>query len=624
MSRRPRGQSASAPALYLACVTMLAAGCDDAPPDADAGAPTDAFVPCTYEPPSPLPDAPPEPERYTPRWVFEPWISKDISDRADTLDFVQGFRDRDIPVGVVVIDSPWDVHYTTFTPNPSRYPEFAEMVAQLHADDVRVVMWTTAFVNRTGFDAEIGGDIYRGPAPNYGEGQACGFFVQGGQTYTWWKGTGASVDFFDGAARAWWHAQQDAILDMGIDGWKLDFGDSYLEADAMLETEIGSIPHQRYGEEYYRDFLAYGVARQGREFTTMVRAWDESYDRRGRFHARPEHAPVVWMGDNHRDWSGIVDVLDHTFRSARAGYVVLGSDLGGYLDRDQNSLTRMIPFDLEVFHRWTALGALSPFMQLHGRGNLAPWTVPGTPAEQAETTEHYRYWATLHHELVPFWYSLAQEAYASGGVMVSPVGEEASWADDYRYLLGDHFLVAPIMEAGGIRDVSLPAGDRWYDWWAPAADAIEGGTTLASYDASDRRRIPLFVREGSIVPMEIDSDVTALGTDASESFLTLLIWPGAAGATFRLHELDDSVTTITADGSGASVTISLSPARARVLARVHLSAAPSAVSTEAGALAAHADRAALDASTSGFWYDATEHALWIRVSDASTTLTIAP
>ncbi len=58
---------------------------------------------------------------------------------------------------------------------------------------------------------------------------------------------------------------------------------------------------------------------------------------------------------------------------------MLGSDIGGYLDRNELNLLESIPFDLEVFQRWVALGALTPFMELHGRANLAPWTVAGRP-----------------------------------------------------------------------------------------------------------------------------------------------------------------------------------------------------------------------------------------------------
>jgi alpha-glucosidase (family GH31 glycosyl hydrolase) len=584
---------------------------DGGTPDAgelDAGNP-DAGLACPPE--GGAPEVIPEPALHTPRWAFEPWISKDISTGPDTYDFVKGFADRDIPVGAVVLDSPWETGYNTFVPNPTRYPAFPKMVSDMHAQGVHVVLWITAFTNSFQFDLETGGDTYVGAAPNLQAGDDCGFFVNGGDEYEWWKGKGASLDFLNPNAAAWWHAQQDGVLAAGIDGWKLDFGESYIPTD-MIQTAAGMVPHQTYSEAYYRDYLSYGVHKNGKEFTTMVRAWDVSYGFEGRFFAKPKDAPVCWMGDNRRDWVGIADALDEMLRSAQAGYVVLGSDVGGYLDRDdKNLLGPIIPLDAAVFARWTAMGGLSPFMQLHGRANLTPWTFPDMPDA---ITAIYRYWAKLHHQLVPFFYSGAEEAYAGGPGLVRPLGDPTTWTADYRYQLGDAFLVAPILDASGKRDVALPAGARWYDWWAPAAAPLPGGQTLPAYDATDLSRLPLFVRAGAIVPMEVGDDVTGLGTTASAGKLTVLAYPDAAASTFTLHDEDDAVTTLGAHATGAAAfSVTLSRALRDTLVRVRAEAAPTKVLVDGAATTQLADRAAFDAAAQGWFYDAPTRSAWVHV-----------
>jgi alpha-glucosidase (family GH31 glycosyl hydrolase) len=589
-----------APCLFS--LALSACGGDDASEGAGSGAAPD---PCRDMGPEEALTAPPI---HTPRWAFEPWISKDISDAADTRSFVQGFRDRDIPVGAVVLDSPWETHYNTFVPNPSRYPELGAMVSELHAEDVRVVLWMTQFVNNVSFDFEIGGDAYVGPSPSFEEGQGCGFFVDEGAPYGWWKGSGAAIDFFDPYAMRWWHAQQHAALDLGIDGWKLDFGDSYVRSDPVA-TDAGPVPHQQYSEKYYEDFLAYGAKVRGDEFVTMVRAYDESYEFEGRFHARKEHAPVVWMGDNRRDWVGLADALDHTFRSANAGYVMLGSDIGGYLDHDDKGLLGPeIPFDPVNFARWTAVGALSPFMQLHGRANLEPWTVE---QEGEEIVDLYRLYATLHHELVPFFYSLAEEAYAGGEVIVRPVGGEADWPGDYRYHLGEALLVAPVLDATGQRDVELPAGARYYDFWDPTADPSDGGQTIA-YDASDLAKIPLFVREGAIVPLEGGRVGAGLDDTSAEGALTVLVYPGLE-STFTLHEEDGTTTTIATEVMGSSVAIGLTKAARKTWLRVRGDLPAAEVRLGGQVLEERADVAAIEAAGSGWTWDASLRSAWILV-----------
>ena len=587
------------PTLCASLLLCAACGDDSVPAPLPAG-------PCAR-----APDEIETPPPHTPRWAFEPWISKDISTTEDTYAFVDGFRERAIPVGVVVLDSPWETNYNTFVPNPDRYPAFDTLVSDMHERGVRVVLWITQMVNNDSYDFEAGGDVYPDASPNLAEALECGYLVNEGEQFGWWKGVGGAVDFDNPSGTAWWHRQQDPLFDAGVSGFKLDFGDSYVRKET-LRTYAGEVVHQHYSERYYEDFFAYGVSRRGPEdFLTMVRAWDESYDFEGRFYARREHAPVAWMGDNRRDWVGLADALDHMFVSAEAGYPVLGSDIGGYLDRDDVDIGQQVPFDSVVFARWTAIGALSPFMQLHGRANLTPWTVED---HADETIALYRYWASLHHELSPFFYSLAQKAWAEGGSIVHPIGAAADWPGDYRYLLGEALLVAPVLEASGVRDVPLPEGARWYDWWDEMADPIEGGTVIAGYDASARERLPLFVREGALVPLQVDSDVTGLGSSASADAWTVLVYPGPERTSFDLIELDDSPTHIATQTFVDRYEVELDRATRNILLRVRADVPVTAVSLGGNALAQKDSRTELDAAEEGWWPDAAGRVVWLKLA----------
>ena len=267
---------------------------------------------------------------------------------------------------------------------------------------------------------------------------------------------------------------------------------------------------------------------------------------------------------------------------------------------------------------------MNPFMQLHGRANLAPWTVP---ERVEETVAIYRYWSHLHHAMVPFWYSLAEARHASPALdsTMTPIGSETEWDDDYRYTIGDAFLVAPLVAPGGFRDVALPAGASWYDWWDPAGDALSGGTTLTGYDASDRLHLPLFVRAGAIVPANVATDVNGLGSAASDGFLTVLGWPAATASSFVLHEAIDADTdTETTLGlvGGATTALTFAPAHAQVIARLRRDAAPASVMADATPLTEAASLSALQASASGYYYDAVDHWLWVRVTAAVSTIAV--
>ncbi|MDP1916193.1 MAG: glycoside hydrolase family 31 protein [Myxococcales bacterium] len=572
---------------------------------------------------TPPPEKPVERFGFTPRWAYQPWISKDISTGADTFDFVGGFEARDIPVGVVVLDSPWETDYNTFIPNPSRYPDFEAMVENLHGRNVRTVLWITQMLNDGSFDLEVGGDTYAGPADGFNEAKRRGLFVNDGTTSIWWKGTGGGIDFFNDEAKTFWHAKQERVLKV-IDGWKLDFGEEYLRTgaqlmtpatDVIVKTKQGDKTLQQYSEAYYEDFLTHGRAVRGDQFLTMVRPYDASYGFPGRFFAKKEHTPIGWVGDNRRDWLGLQDALDHIFRSAKAGYVTISSDLGGYLDVDDLNVTGpKIPFSQTNFARWTAMSAMSPFMQLHGRGNLAPWTVP----ERAdETVTLYRYWAKLHVQLVPYLYSTGEAAYrGKGEVTLRPVGDEASWPNDYRYHLGNGFLIAPILDDTGRRDVPLPADARYFSWWDEVGTPLNGGTTLSNVDSTDRARIPIYVKEGAIIVADVKDGSTRLGTSAHAGMLTVLTWPGPSETSFTVYE-DTSSYAVTVRKAWARPAsdgqVKLDAVKTGAFVQVWSDSPPTSVSLNGAALTARASKDELDGAADGFFVVPATKFFWVKV-----------
>ena len=581
----------SRPALLCAVIGISCA--KDEPPGPLADASEDGCDVVAFEPEI---SAPPV---FTPRWAFEPWISQGVSDEQGIRALLSGFAERQLPAGVVVIDSPWETHYNTFVPSDRRYPKLGELVAHLHAQKVRVVLWMTQMVNRWYHD-EKGGDWVVGPSPNFEFAKTCGFFVDEGQTYSWWKGGGAAVDFFHPQARAWWHEQQNALLDLGINGWKLDVGDAFVRSDPV-QTAQGQISHQEYSEAYYRDFFAYGAHRKGglNEFVTLARAWDQPYGRSARFHARPEHAPVAYVGEKRRDWRGLSDALEHVFRSSRAGYA--------------DPLGDPIPFDRAVFERWLAVGALMPWMHWRGSRDMLPWAMPGCEGDCAQKMlDQHRFWLTFHHELVPFFYSLAHQARAGGAAVLTAHGEPSAWLGDYRFSLGEALLVAPILDDTAIRDIVLPEGQDYYDFWHPEDDDIAGGTILRSYH-SPPGQIPLFVRQGAIIPLQVSDEVTGLGTTASRDAWTVLVYPSAKTTSFDLQDTDDVVTTFHAIAGKDTVEVTFSRAIRAVVLQVRMTRRPGQVKLGDAAVPERETRDSLDVAASGWWMDTARQAVWVIV-----------
>jgi alpha-glucosidase len=107
--------------------------------------------------------------------------------------------------------------------------------------------------------------------------------------------------------------------------------------------------------------------------------------------------------------------------------------------------------------------------------------------------------------LIPYLYDLLWKSHSRFEPMIRPTYFD--FPDDARcfdenddMLLGANLLVAPVVEPGRRdRDVYLPAGGGWYDFWS--GEYFDGGRDVTLPAPWDRP--PLLARAGSAIPLNL-------------------------------------------------------------------------------------------------------------------------
>ena len=198
--------------------------------------------------------------------------------------------------------------------------------------------------------------------------------------------------------------------------------------------------------------------------------------------------------------------------------------------------------------RWNQFLSFNTIVRSHSQKpwqNCDPFT-PGSnpesepPGETAE--ESIRAHLELRYRLLPYLYSHAHQNYRTGLPICRPM--LLAFPDDpqcnadqwpFQYLFGQSILAAPVYAEVESLDIYLPAGPRWIGYWDRTV--YEGGRIIR-FDTRDTNRLPLFIRSGSIIPMQEPREW--IEPPARWDPLILEIYPDGESA-FALFE-DDGVS----------------------------------------------------------------------------------
>ena len=543
-----------------------------------------------------------------PPWSMSPWMWEDDVNTADAVwDLVDGCRDHDLPLGAIMLDSPWATHYNNFRFDEARYPKPQEMIDKLHSRGVRIVLWMTNIINTAESLADASGD----EEDLYTVGKQNGYFINDGATVKWWKGKGGMIDYTNPAAVAWWHRLMDRALALGIDGWKMD-GSAELFILTKRKTAAGVLTWRDYVDLYYRDTLNYSRATKP-DFVTLVRSVDIANTSEIDLpHAPFDAAPLTWTGDQRHTWrgKGINEAIRSGFRALERGYPSVSSDTGGYQTApsppEETDEVWVGGMPRLLYLRWAQWNALTPLFLIGGHNEHRPWKFDD------EFLQIFRRYMWLHQELVPYFYSLhVQASMREGRLMHVGPGE-------HEFLLGENLLAAVMSSPQSRRKITFPAGD-WIDYWDNRKEYR--GEATVEVDVPEEHS-PLYVRRGSIVPLAVINDAVGHGSSASEGWRTLDVYPAAKRSQQIIWDTanfppqvdrDRSLVTLSPSPAGTEVQITGGPKRDTIF-RVLQAELPATVTVDGDAIKKFLPRSTTgnNAGAVGTMTSADQR-LWIRV-----------
>lgn len=467
-----------------------------------------------------------------PKWSYGFWQSRErYHSEKELMDVAKEYRKQNIPIDNIVLDWQYweDPKWGSHEFDVTRFPDAKKMIDQLHNDlnfHLMISVWPK----------------YNKGTANYDEMNSKGYLFTRNieKKRKDWVGIGYENTFYNpfnpAAGKMFWNQIDRSLNKIGVDGWWLDATEPDMHSNLSIEerklnmSPTGMGPGSKY-------FNAYSLLNSKTVYEGQRASSPEKRVfilTRSAFAGQQRYSAVTWSGDIVSRWTDFKDQIATGINFSISGIPNWTMDIGGFAveHRYEKATGETLDEWRELNNRWFQYGAFCTLFRSHGQYpfreifNISP--------VGHEVYNNMVYYDKLRYRLMPYIYSLAGVTYFNDyTIMRGLVMDFNADANTHnivdQYMFGPSLLVNPVYEyKARTRSVYLPAGNGWYDFYS--GKYFEGGQTINA--EAPLNRMPLFVKEGSIIPAGPEIQYT---TEKPADPITLYVFTGK-DAHFELYE----------------------------------------------------------------------------------------
>lgn len=436
-----------------------------------------------------------------PKWAFGYWQSRERYESFDEIiNTVKEFDRRNIGIDCIVQDwCSWpDGQWGQKSFNPVTYANPDEKLSELHSSGVKFML-----------------SIWPNPCaggPDYEEFKNAGLMLETDDYYN---------AFDEDARKLYWQQVYKNLYSHGVDAWWCDSSEPLTpEWNHVVRCEPGrayeeyiDTAKERFDCDKMNEYpfwhakTLYDGMRQTTSSKRVVNLTRCAYTGQQRLSC------VLWSGDISASWDTFRRQIAAGLNFCASGLPYWTTDIGGFFVKNSVNWywkgdydnTTSDPDYRELYVRWYQWATCLPVFRAHGTDcPREPWAFEDSADmscyDALVKANHFRYM------LLPYIYSTAAQAYFSDGSIIKPLGFEFSDDENVldikdQYMFGKSLMVCPITCRRGSdgyaeRKVYLPKGG-WYDM--KSKKYYDGEQYISVKAAIDE--MPIFVREGSIIPL---------------------------------------------------------------------------------------------------------------------------